>query len=104
MTEPTNQTDVLLVGAGPVAAPDRRLVFVTGEGSHQLTAQEISQFGRRGLKPVRTQQRWLSDRTTPLQESRVCLQRSGFMAVLGISARVWLRRLVHASRYHMRRI
>jgi indolepyruvate decarboxylase len=25
---------------------------VTGEGSHQLTAQEISQFGRRGLKPV----------------------------------------------------
>jgi indolepyruvate decarboxylase len=35
-----------------VAAPDRRLVLVTGEGSHQLTAQEISQFGRRGLKPV----------------------------------------------------
>jgi indolepyruvate decarboxylase len=35
-----------------VAAKDRRLVLVTGEGSHQLTAQEISQFGRRGLKPV----------------------------------------------------
>jgi indolepyruvate decarboxylase len=35
-----------------VAAPDRRIVLVTGEGSHQLTAQEISQFGRRGLKPV----------------------------------------------------
>jgi indolepyruvate decarboxylase len=35
-----------------VAAPDRRLVLVTGEGAHQLTAQEISQFGRRGLKPV----------------------------------------------------
>ncbi|MFY9794286.1 MAG: thiamine pyrophosphate-binding protein [Candidatus Nitrosopolaris sp.] len=35
-----------------VAAPDRRLVLVTGEGSHQLTAQEISQFGRRGLKPI----------------------------------------------------
>ncbi len=35
-----------------VAAPDRRLILVTGEGSHQLTAQEISQFGRRGLKPV----------------------------------------------------
>jgi indolepyruvate decarboxylase len=35
-----------------VAAPDRRVVLVTGEGSHQLTAQEISQFGRRGLKPV----------------------------------------------------
>ncbi|MGB8933986.1 MAG: thiamine pyrophosphate-dependent enzyme, partial [Candidatus Nitrosopolaris sp.] len=27
-------------------------VLVTGEGSHQLTAQEISQFGRRGLKPI----------------------------------------------------
>lgn len=35
-----------------VAAPDRRLVLVTGDGSHQLTAQEISQFGRRGLKPI----------------------------------------------------
>jgi indolepyruvate decarboxylase len=33
-----------------VAAPERRLVLVTGEGSHQLTAQEIGQFGRRGLK------------------------------------------------------
>jgi TPP-dependent 2-oxoacid decarboxylase len=31
---------------------ERRLVLVTGEGSHQLTAQEISQFGRRGLKPI----------------------------------------------------
>jgi indolepyruvate decarboxylase len=35
-----------------VAAPDRRLVLVTGDGSFQLTAQEISQFGRLGLKPV----------------------------------------------------
>jgi indolepyruvate decarboxylase len=26
--------------------------LVTGDRSHQLTAQEISQFGRRGLKPV----------------------------------------------------
>jgi indolepyruvate decarboxylase len=34
-----------------VAAPDRRAVLITGEGSHQLTAQEISQFGRRGLSP-----------------------------------------------------
>ncbi|HTZ91755.1 MAG TPA: thiamine pyrophosphate-binding protein [Streptosporangiaceae bacterium] len=38
-------------GAG-VAAPDRRVVLFTGEGSHQLTAQEISQMGRRGLKPT----------------------------------------------------
>src|SRR5262249_46326666 len=35
-----------------VAAPDRRLVLFTGEGSHQLTAQEIGQFHRRGLRPI----------------------------------------------------
>lgn len=35
-----------------VADPGRRLILVTGEGAHQLTAQEISQFGRRGLKPI----------------------------------------------------
>lgn len=35
-----------------VAAPDRRAVLVTGDGAHQLTAQEISQFPRLGLKPV----------------------------------------------------
>ena len=35
-----------------VAAPDRRIVLVTGDGAHQLTAQEISQFGRLGLKPI----------------------------------------------------
>jgi indolepyruvate decarboxylase len=35
-----------------VAAPDRRVVLVTGEGSHQMTAQEVGQFGRYGLNPV----------------------------------------------------
>jgi indolepyruvate decarboxylase len=35
-----------------VAAPDKRIVLVTGDGSHQLTAQEISQFGRLALKPI----------------------------------------------------
>lgn len=35
-----------------VAAPDRRVLLFTGEGSHQLTAQEIGQFGRRGLTPI----------------------------------------------------
>lgn len=35
-----------------MAEPTRRVVLVTGEGSHQLTVQEISQFGRFGLKPV----------------------------------------------------
>ncbi|MFF3564907.1 alpha-keto acid decarboxylase family protein [Streptomyces sp. NPDC002574] len=40
------------VGAAVAAAGDRRVVLITGEGSHQLTAQEISQFGRYGLRPV----------------------------------------------------
>jgi indolepyruvate decarboxylase len=35
-----------------LAAPDRRTVLVTGEGSHQLTAQEVGQFHRHGLKPI----------------------------------------------------
>jgi indolepyruvate decarboxylase len=35
-----------------IAAPERHVVLVTGEGAHQLTAQEVSQFGRLGLRPV----------------------------------------------------
>ncbi|KAG0331165.1 hypothetical protein BG000_011161 [Podila horticola] len=35
-----------------LAAPNRRTILVTGEGSHQLTAQEVSQFYRFGLKPI----------------------------------------------------
>ena len=35
-----------------MAGLGRRTVLVTGEGSHQMTVQEISQFGRFGLKPV----------------------------------------------------
>jgi indolepyruvate decarboxylase len=33
-------------------APNRRLILITGEGSHQMTAQEISQLGRHGLHPI----------------------------------------------------
>ncbi|WP_328891743.1 alpha-keto acid decarboxylase family protein [Streptomyces sp. NBC_00316] len=40
------------VGAALAAKDDQRVVLITGEGSHQLTAQEISQFGRNGLRPV----------------------------------------------------
>lgn len=39
------------VGAA-AAAPDARVVLLTGEGSHQLTVQEIGQFAQLGLKPV----------------------------------------------------
>jgi indolepyruvate decarboxylase len=35
-----------------IAAPGRRVVLITGEGSHQMTAQEISQFGRLKMKPI----------------------------------------------------
>jgi indolepyruvate decarboxylase len=35
-----------------LAAPDRRVILITGEGSHQMTAQEISQFYRYDLKPI----------------------------------------------------
>lgn len=35
-----------------VGAGERRLILVTGEGSHQMTVQELSQFGRRGLRPI----------------------------------------------------
>lgn len=35
-----------------VAEPGRRTLLITGEGSHQQTAQEISQFHRLGLRPI----------------------------------------------------
>ncbi len=35
-----------------LAAPGRRVILITGEGSHQMTVQEISQFYRYGLKPI----------------------------------------------------
>jgi indolepyruvate decarboxylase len=35
-----------------LAAPERRVLLVTGEGSHQMTAQEVSQFYRHRLKPI----------------------------------------------------
>jgi len=35
-----------------LSSPSRRTILITGEGSHQLTAQEVSQFHRFGLKPI----------------------------------------------------
>jgi indolepyruvate decarboxylase len=35
-----------------LAAPERRTILLTGEGSHQITMQEIGQFCRYGLKPI----------------------------------------------------
>ncbi|PZQ49371.1 MAG: indole-3-pyruvate decarboxylase [Rhodovulum sulfidophilum] len=39
-------------GAAVAAAPGQRVILVTGDGSHQLTAQAIGDFGARGLKPI----------------------------------------------------
>ena len=38
-------------GAG-IAAKDKRVILMTGEGAHQLTAQEVSSMMRYGLKPI----------------------------------------------------
>lgn len=35
-----------------LAAPDRQVILVTGDGSHQLTATEIGVMGRYGVKPI----------------------------------------------------
>ncbi len=35
-----------------MAAPKRRTLLFTGEGSHQMTVQELGQFGRHGLRPI----------------------------------------------------
>lgn len=37
---------------GQMAAKDRRTILLTGEGSHQLTAVEVSSMMRNGLKPI----------------------------------------------------
>ena len=35
-----------------LAEPSRRTVLFTGEGSHQLTANDVGTMGRNGLKPI----------------------------------------------------
>jgi indolepyruvate decarboxylase len=35
-----------------LADPNRRTILITGEGSHQLTANEIGNMGRHGAKPI----------------------------------------------------
>lgn len=37
---------------GQMAAKDRRTILLTGEGSHQLTATEVSSMMRNGLRPI----------------------------------------------------
>src|SRR6202051_282764 len=35
-----------------LADPNRRTILITGEGSHQLTANEIGNMGRYGANPI----------------------------------------------------
>jgi len=35
-----------------LAAPERRVILVTGDGSHQMTANDIGVMGRYGVKPI----------------------------------------------------
>lgn len=37
---------------GQMAAPDRRTILISGEGSHQLTACEVSTMMRNGIRPI----------------------------------------------------
>lgn len=35
-----------------IAAPARRVILICGDGAHQISAQEISQFCQHGIKPI----------------------------------------------------
>lgn len=35
-----------------IASPDKRVILITGEGSHQFTANEIGTMGKYGVKPI----------------------------------------------------
>jgi thiamine pyrophosphate-dependent enzyme len=41
-----------LVRGAALADLSRRTVLITGEGSHQLTGNEIGNYGRHGIKPI----------------------------------------------------
>jgi indolepyruvate decarboxylase len=45
-------TAAVLGGVAAAASERRRTVILTGEGAHQMTANEIGAFGRYGLKPI----------------------------------------------------
>jgi hypothetical protein len=86
-----------------VAAPDRRTVLITGEGSHQLTAQggPVSP-PRANADHLPSEQQRLSDRAPALQELGDLLQRSRAVALPPAAAGARLRRPVHGARHHLR--
>jgi len=87
-----------------LADRSRRTVLFTGEGSHQLTANDVGTMGRNGLKPI-----------------IFVLNNGGYMVERALEANPdwvyndlapgtitpcrppWLRGLVHGESYHARR-
>jgi indolepyruvate decarboxylase len=87
-----------------IGAPDRRLILITGEGSHQMTAQEISQFGRHGLHLiVLAQQFWLSQRPAAVQGHGLGLQRHCGVELRRASSRLGLPGVVQCPCEQLRR-
>ncbi|WFR71212.1 thiamine pyrophosphate-dependent enzyme [Prescottella defluvii] len=88
-----------------VGAPGRRIVLVTGEGSHQMTAQEIGQFGWRGLRPivfVLNNSGYLSERMLCKDEA-IAYNEHRRLELRGGSSCDGLRGLVHRPCRHLRR-
>ena len=81
------------------AAPNRRLILITGEGSHQMTAQEISQFGQAWAAPdcVRAQQLRLPQRANAVQGHGLGLQRHRGLELCRTSSRRGLPGLVYRA-------
>ena len=85
-----------------VAAPGRRTVLITGEGSHQFTVQEISQLCRYGLKPIifcLNNQGYTIERLL-CQDPHELLQRDRPMELPAVSRGLRLQRLVHGQGDH----
>ena len=98
--------DTAAFGAA-MAAPDRRVVLRHRATDRiNLTAQEVSQFGRLGLqhRDLRAQQFRLPDRAAAVQRSRRCLQRYRAMALHRTAPGTRLRRMVHGTRHDLRRV
>ena len=88
-----------------LADESRRTILITGEGSHQLTANEIGSMGRFGAKMivfVLNNSGYLIERRFG-GESRLDLQQSLAVEVRRIAAGARMRRLVHGARRDTRR-
>ena len=88
-----------------LADPSRRTILITGEGSHQLTANEIGSMGRFAANIivfVLNNEGYLIERALG-RKSRLVLQRPGALAICGIAARARMRRLVRRAGHDARR-